>query len=320
METDKTVLVTGGTGFIAVHIILNLLKQGYKVHTTVRNLNRAGELTEALKSAGITALDNLAFFEADLTKDTGWAEAVKGADYVLHVASPFIVSEPEDENELIVPAREGSLRVLKASRDAGVKRVVLTSSFAAIGYSNNTPGHVFTEADWTHPTAPIGAYIKSKTIAEMAAWDFIATEGNGLELSVINPVGVFGPAVGGITSASVDWVIKDILEGKVAQTFDFAFGAVDVRDVADIHITAMTHPGAAGQRFLATAEGAIAFYDVAKLIQKERPQYADKVQTFDKPDDSKYPILSNQKAVTVLGWQPRSKEEAVLASVDSLRG
>ncbi len=319
METRKTVLVTGGTGFIAVHIILNLLKQGYKVHTTVRSLSRKDELIEALRSGGITSFENLAFFEADLTKDAGWAEAVKGADYVQHVASPFYIEEPKDENELIIPAREGALRVLRASRDAGVKRVVLTSSFAAIGYSNPAPGHVFTEADWTDPTAPVGAYVKSKTIAEKAAWDFIAAEGNGLELTVINPVGVFGPAVGGITSASVDWVIKSVLDGTVTQ-FDFAFGAVDVRDVADIHITAMTHPDAKGQRFLATAEGAISFYDVAELIRTERPQYADKVQLFEKPDDSKYPILSNKKAVSLLGWQPRSKEEAVLASVDSVRG
>lgn len=320
METHKTVLVTGGTGFIAVHIIFNLLKQGYKVRTTIRSISRAGELTGALQSAGITSLENLALFEADLTKDAGWAEAVNGVDYVQHVASPFYIEEPKDENELIIPAREGSLRVLRASRNAGVKRVVLTSSFAAIGYSNPTPGHVFNEADWTDPTAPVGAYVKSKTIAEKAAWDFIASEGNGLELSVINPVGVFGPAVGGITSASVDWVIKSILEGTVTQTFDFAFGAVDVRDVADIHITAMTHPDAVGQRFLATAEGAIAFYDVAELIRAERPQYAQNIQNFEKPDEAKYPLLSNHKAVTVLGWQPRSKEEAVLASVDSVRG
>ena len=236
---------------------------------------------------------------------------------MLHVASPFPAGEPEDENELIIPAREGALRVLKAARDAGVKRVVLTSSFAAIGYGRDIKDHVFTEKDWTNTDVVPAAYIKSKTLAEKAAWDFIENEGNGLELSVINPVGVFGPALGKDYSTSIG-LIKSILDGTMTETLPFTFGAVDVRDVADIHLLAMTHPEAKGERFLATADGVISMYDAAEIIKRKRPALSANIADLKPLDPSMYVSMSNQKARTVLGWNPRSKEESILASADSL--
>jgi len=317
LNNKQTVLVTGGTGFIGLYCIFNLLQQGYTVKTTLRSLNRKEEVQNILKSAGITSFENLTFIEADLTKDQNWEEAVKGCTYVLHIASPFPAGEPEDENELIIPAKEGALRVLRASRDAGVKRVVLTSSFAAIGYGRDIKDHTFTEKDWTNTDTITAAYIKSKTLAEKAAWDFIEQQGNGLELSVINPVGVFGPALGKDYSTSIG-LIKHILDGAMTETPAFTFGVVDVRDVADIHLLAMVHPEAKGERFLAAADGVMSMYDVAQLIKTERKDLAPKIAPLKPLDQSLYLSMSNQKARTVLGWIPKSKEESILASVDSL--
>src|SRR6185295_13173267 len=183
----ETVLVTGGTGFIGAHCIIQLLQQGYKVRTTVRSLKRESEVRTMLKQGGVDAGDGLSFAQADLTSDAGWVDAATGCAYVLHVASPFPPSLPKHEDELIVPARDGALRVLKASRDAGVKRVVLTSSFAAIGYGHKPRSTPFDETSWTDPNgADVQPYAKSKTLAERAAWDFIAGEGGGLELAVVN--------------------------------------------------------------------------------------------------------------------------------------
>jgi nucleoside-diphosphate-sugar epimerase len=210
------------------------------------------------------------------------------------------------------------LRVLKAARNAGVKRVVLTSSFAAVGFSINTENHVFTENDWTDINTELPAYIKSKTVAEKAAWEFIEKEGNGLELSVVNPVGIFGPALGGITSASLDIAVSGILEGNLEYTPTFTMGIVDVRDVADIHIKAMLNPEAAGERFIATAEGVMSFYDVAELFKKQRPQYTSHIKKLEPIGDEFYKQISNKKATTILHWNPRSNEEALLACADSL--
>jgi len=261
------VLVTGGTGFLGVHTILALLKQGFTVRTTLRTLSRKNEILDALREGGISTFDHLSFYQADLLSDDGWDEAAQGCDYVLHVASPFVAEQPKDENELIIPAREGTLRALKPSSKAGVKRVVLTSSFAAIGYSIDPKNHVFTELDWTDENAPIQPYIKSKTIAEKAGWEFIKNDTSAMELTVINPVGIFGPTLGGISSASLDSVVKGIVEGTIRENAPFTFGVVDVRDVANIHIKAMLHHDAAGERFLATSAGAMSFYDVAELVR-----------------------------------------------------
>ena len=314
---NQKVLVTGGSGFVGIHTILQLLQQEYTVHTTLRSLSKKDNVIRALNDGGLTELKNLHFFEADLTADKGWHEATEGCDYVLHVASPFPLVEPKDEDELIVPARDGSLRVLKAAKSSGVKRVVLTSSFAAIGYGTKRKNHIFAEEDWTDENAYIAPYIKSKTIAEKAAWGFIKNEGGDMELTVINPVGIFGPVIGDIYPASFEGVIKAIMEGKVTESPAFTFGVVDVRDVADIHIKAMLHPEASGQRFLATSKGVVSFYDVAQLIKKERPGKAGKIVDIKASGQEFYIEMSNKKAREILGWHPKSKEEAILASVDS---
>lgn len=314
---NQVVLVTGGTGFVGIHTILQLLQSGYIVKTTLRSLSNKQCIIDELQSAGIEDLKNLSFYEANLTSDEGWDEAVKDCDYVLHIASPFPLVEPEDENELIIPARDGSLRVLKAAGNAGVKRVVLTSSFAAVGYSISEKGHLFTEQDWTDETVPLQPYIKSKTVAEKAAWDFVAKYGGSMELSVINPVGIFGPVIDKIYPASFEGVIKTIVEGTLTESPAFTLGVVDVRDVADIHIKAMLHPEANGKRFIATSEGVVSFYDVAQIIKKERPEAAEKIADIQPTHEDYYIQISNRNAREILDWNPRSKEEAILASVDS---
>src|SRR5580698_4141083 len=183
----STVLVTGGSGFVASHCILQLLAMGHEVRTTVRNLSREADVRAMLRVGGVDPSDRLSFFAADLLSDDGWAQAVDGCQYVLHVASPFPQTIPEDENEIIVPARDGAVRVLRAAREGGVERVVMTSSFAAIGYGHPQRSHPFNESDWTDPNAPDALpYIKSKTLAERAAWDFFIKVGGGLEFSVVN--------------------------------------------------------------------------------------------------------------------------------------
>ncbi|HVW69328.1 MAG TPA: aldehyde reductase, partial [Steroidobacteraceae bacterium] len=231
-----TVLVTGGSGFIGSHIILQLLAAGHRVQTTIRSLNRAGDVRAMLREGGAEPGDRLAFFAADLERDAGWARAAAGCDYVMHVASPFPTATPQHEDELIIPAREGALRVLRASREAGVKRIVLTSSFAAIGYGHAPTQAPFDETTWTDIRgADVGPYMKSKTLAERAAWDFIAREGGGLELSVVNPVGVFGPVLGPDYSTSIS-LVQRLMAGGMPGCPRLYFGVVDVRDVADLHL------------------------------------------------------------------------------------
>ncbi|REA63176.1 aldehyde reductase [Dyadobacter luteus] len=318
-DSQETVLVTGGSGYLAIECITQLLRQGYRIKTTVRTEDKQKTVLQALEASNIEDYSHVSFVKADLTFDEGWDEAVKDCDYVLHVASPFPAGNPKDENELIIPARDGALRVLRAAREASVKRVVLTSSFAAVGYSRSIQNHVFTEEDWTDTSAPIAAYIKSKTVAEKAAWNFIAEEGGVLELTVINPVGIFGPFTAGNFSASVEVVIQGILSGTVSESPDFTMGVVDVRDVADLHIIAMKHPDANNQRFIATSDGsAMSFYDVAQLMKTERPHLAQHVAITNATAPQYYVSISNRKAKEILGWTVRSKEEAILASIDSL--
>jgi nucleoside-diphosphate-sugar epimerase len=332
----STVLVTGGTGFIGSHCILQLLTAGHNVRATVRKLKREVDVRAMLKVGGADPGDRLSFIAADLEKDEGWHEAVTGCDYVLHVASPFPPNVPKDENELIVPAREGALRVLRAARDAGVKRVILTSSFAAIGYGHKPRATPFTENDWTDPNAKdVLPYQKSKTIAERAAWNFIAREGNSLELSVVNPVGVFGPVLGPDYSTSILFVQR-MMDGAVPGVPKLYFGAVDVRDVADLHILAMTNPAAKGERFLAVAGDFISAIEFARIL-KTLGAAAKRVPTlqlpnllirvaalFDPaikqilPELGKKKNATNEKARRLLGWTPRSTEESIVATAESL--
>ena len=315
---SEIVLVTGGSGFLGVHTLLQLLQLGYTVRTTVRSLQKKEQIIDALGVGGITDVSGLSFYEADLTSDKGWKEVIMGCQYVLHLASPFPASEPKDEMELIVPARDGALRVLKSSIQAGIKRVVLTSSFAAVGYSPKSDSHIFTEKDWTNPEDVGQAYIRSKIIAERAAWDFMKTAGGRTELTVINPVGIFGPIIGNISSASIDVVIKGILKGDIEESPSFSLGVVDVRDVADLHIKAMVAKDAANERFIATADQIVSFYDIAQILKKERPYQSYNIKNMKPTSEQFYKSISNKKAVTNLQWKPRSTKEAILASVDSV--
>ena len=335
--SGELVLVTGGSGFIAMHCTLKLLAAGYRVRNTVRSLAREAEVRATLKAAGADAGDRLAFFAADLTADAGWAEAAAGCDYVLHVASPFPVNVPRHEDELIVPAREGALRVLRAARATGVKRVVLTSSFAAIGYGHAQVDRPFTEHDWTRPEGVgVTAYAKSKTLAERAAWDFMAREGGDMELSVVNPVGVFGPALGADFSTSIE-IIKRMMDGALPAVPRVTFGVVDVRDVADLHLKAMTDPEAAGERFLAVAGEFVSMRDIGLMLKRRMGETARRVPTRELPDWllrivalvdksvgqvvpelGKRKNASADKARRTLGWSPRSAEDAIAATAESL--
>ena len=331
------VLVTGGSGFVGVHTILQLLAAGHDVRTTVRSAERSKDVLAMLREGGAEATDRLAFFTADLVADTGWKEAVTGCDYVLHVASPLGTSLPNDENELIVPARDGTLRVLRAAREANVKRVVITSSTAAVAYDQKPRSKPFDETNWTNPDdAGLLPYIKSKMLAERAAWDFIAKEGGGLELSVINPVAIFGPVLGPDFSGSIQ-LIKSLLDGAVPAAPKLHFALVDVRDVADLHLRAMTSPAAKGERFIAVAGETLSILDIAKLLRRKLGASAPRLPRFEAPNwlvrlaATRVPLLravapqlgqirrlSGAKARTVLGWTPRDDEEIILATADSL--
>ncbi len=333
----STVLVTGGSGFIGSHAILQLLNAGHRVRTTVRSMNREPDVRAMLKQGGSDPGDRLSFVAADLEQDAGWPAAVAGCDYVLHVASPFPASVPKHDDELIIPAREGALRVLRASRDAGVKRVVLTSSFAAIGYGHPPQSKPFDETDWTNPEEPgTTAYVKSKTIAERAAWDFISKDGGGLELSVVNPVAVFGPVLGPDYSTSV-LIVQRMLDGAIPGCPKIRLGAVDVRDTVDLHIRTMTHPAANGERFLAVAGDFMSILDIAKVLKEHMGAAARRVPTRELPnwlvrlaslrDPAVKQILpelgksknaTNAKARRILGWSPRSNEESILSTAESL--
>lgn len=333
----STVLVTGGSGFIGSHCILQLLSSGHQVRTTVRNLNREPDVRAMLKQGGVDAGNRLSFNAADLEKDQGWPEAVAGCEYVLHVASPFPAGVPKNDDELIIPARDGALRVLRAARNAGVKRVVLTSSYAAIGYGHPPQSAPFTEKDWTDLNGQgLTAYVKSKTIAERAAWDFIGREGKELELSVVNPVGVFGPVLGPDYSTSILF-IQRLMDGAVPGVPRLYFGAVDVRDVADLHLRAMTNPAANGERFLAVAGDFISVLQMAKWLKARLGTAAKRVPSRQLPDFlirlaalrdpavkqiipelGKKKNATSEKAQRVLGWKPRSNEDSIIAAAESM--
>ena len=333
----STVLGTGGSGFIGSHCVLQLLAAGHRVRTTVRSLSREAEVRALLKQGGVEPGDRLGFAAADLEKDAGWSDAVSGCDYVLHVASPFPPALPAHEDELIVPAREGALRVLRASRDAGVKRVVLTSSFAAIGYGQPPQDGPFDETSWTDAAAPdVQPYVKSKTLAERAAWSFIGREGGSLELSVVNPVGVFGPVLGPDFSTSI-LLIRRLMDGAMPGCPNMTFGVVDVRDVADLHLRAMVDPAAAGERFLAVSGDFMSIVQMARVLKARLGSAARRVPTIQLPnwlirlaalrDPAIRQILpelgkrknaTSIKARSVLGWAPRSNDDAITATAESL--
>lgn len=333
---DEWVLVTGGTGFIAQHCTIALLNSGYRVRTTLRAAGREAQVRQYLRVGGVEAGDRVSFAIADLESDAGWAQAASGCSHVLHGASPTPSGDHAQESDWTGPAVEGNLRVLRAARDAGVRRVVLTSAFGAIGVGHK-PGYrrPFDETDWSDLSGHVAPYQKSKTLSERAAWEFIAREGRGLELSVVNPVAVLGPALGPDYSHSLR-AISGLMEGqpgcpKINSCF------VDVRDVADLHLRAMTHPAAKGQRFLAAAGESMWMADVAHVLRERMGAAAGKVSTRVLPNAlirllalrnrtlrGMVPLLgvdmnaTSEKATRLLGWTPRPREEAIVATAESL--
>lgn len=340
----QTVLVTGGSGYVAGWCIVELLRQGYQVRTTVRSLAKGEGIRTAIASE-LDPGDSLSFAVADLTKDEGWQDAVSGVDYVLHVASPLAAEragKSQDPEELIIPARDGALRVLRAASSAGVKRVVMTSAANAASPSSYAEEGVTDETLWTDPEDPkLIPYRKSKTVAEKAAWDFIAQQessasGTGTSLTTILPGAVFGPVLTADGSGSVS-IIARMLQGKMPGVPRIGLEVVDVRDLADLHLRAMTAPEAAGQRFLATGEF-IWMRQMAEALRSGLGVGGAKVSTRQLPDflvrwmaalfdpslKSITPSLgrrnrhSTQKAHELLGWSSRPAAESVLDCARSL--
>ncbi len=347
MSGGETVLVTGGSGYIGGWCVASLLQRGYVVRTTVRDLAKEAAVRASLSK--ITDPGNrLSFYAANLTSDDGWDAAVEGCDYVLHVASPLGVADPKDPNDLIVPAREGAKRAVGAAIKAGVKRVVLTSSVAATykgathrgtmaeGKADPTGDWTSDETVWTDPSAPkVSVYAQSKTLAERAAWELIHASSTGTTLATVNPALVLGPVTSGDFSESVQ-VVERLLSGRVPGIPRLGFNVVDVRDVADLHIRAMTDEHAAGERFIAAGQYAW-MGDLADLLRAKMGAGAAKVPTrkvpnfvirlaglFDKDLGSVSSSLgvkhdySSDKAQRMLGWKPRPLEETIVDCANSL--
>lgn len=347
-SADETILVTGGSGFVGAHCVLQGIQKGYKVNTTIRSLSRTDDVKQMLRNGGATEaeISNVRFFVADLSKDEGWEKACSGCKYVLHVASPFPAGAPKHEDDLIIPAREGTLRVLRAAKEVStVKRIVVTSSMAAIayGHGDEVKTKIFTEDDWTildgSRGETIAPYQKSKAIAERAAWDWIEKEGGSMELTVINPVAILGPALSADFCATLQFISR-MLNGQLPVMPNLVFATVDVRDVADIHFRAMTSPKAAGQRYLALRDGEpISLQGIAQTLKRGLPsQDTKRVGTmaipkfvlrvaalFQQeialilPEIGTVRNCSNAKAKRDLGWQPRDGDEAILSAARSLQ-
>ncbi|WP_374008327.1 NAD-dependent epimerase/dehydratase family protein [Leifsonia sp. LS-T14] len=317
MNTTPTTLVTGGTGYLATRLIADLLASGTDVRTTIRSLDRGEEVRAAVRRTGADDA-GLSFVAASLTADDGWRAALDGIEDVYHVASPMI--QTANAQEVVVPARDGSLRVLRAARDAGARRVVLTSSFAAVGYSPK-PVREYDETDWTDPETPgLPAYPLSKAVAERAAWDFVGSEGRGLELAVINPTWIAGPTLTSSARSSLA-VFTGMLDGTMTTVPRQRFGMADVRDVSSAHLAAMTTPEAAGKRYLVLADGpTMTFLDVANVLRSELGELASRVPTEEVPGEEPAPlVIHNERAKRELGLRPRPVVETIVETARSLR-
>lgn len=324
------VLVTGASGYIAGFTIRALVADGWTVRGTVRDPGKGAAVRQVLQTP------DLGLVGGDLGADAGWAEACAGVDHVLHIASPIPDRAPKHDDELVIPARDGALRVLRAARDAGVRRVVMTSSTAAVCYGMDGDSRTFTEADWTNPDHPdTYAYVRSKVIAERAARDFMASEGGGMEFCTINPGAVLGPVLGRDFSASLE-VVRKLLGGELPGCPRLGFPLVDVRDIADIHLRAMTADGMNGERFLA-AGPFLWMHEIAEILTNRLGAEARKVPTRTLPDwlirlsavlDPTVRMVTPElgrarhcdahHAQAVLGWTPRPVEETIVDCANSL--
>ena len=333
-DEQGQVLVTGGSGFLGGWCVIELLRRGYTVRTTVRSLSREPQVRATVGSE-VDAGDRLTVLAADLTKDEGWSAAVEGCDYVLHVASPFPPKQPKDPDELIVPARDGTLRVLRAGLDAGAKRVVVTSSVAAIRLSDPGATRPLDERDWTDPDSPgLTPYVRSKTIAEQAAWDLVRERGEEDRLSVVNPGAIIGPVLNDDLSYSLQAVQR--LLGGMPGMPRLGFSLVDVRDVADLELRAMTAPAAGGERFIAATEF-LWMAEIGEVLRARLGEAASKVPTRTVPNVMVRAMalfdpgirsvvgslgqrtnLSSEKARTTLGWEPRPMEDTIAETGESL--
>ena len=312
------VLVTGGSGYIGTQLVAALLRAGRPVRVSVRSPDSEAGLRGSVRRGGADDA-GLETVSADLTADDGWSVAMAGCDEVFHVASPIPATQPDDPDELIVPAHDGTLRVLRAARDAGARRVVLTSSFAAVGYTPK-PGAEYDEDDWTDPDTPgLAPYPRSKAVAERAAWEIAEREGGDTELVVVNPTFVLGPTL--TLHLSTLRLIEMMLDGKMPLVPRQRFGVADVRDVADLHIRAMSTPEARGRRFLALADGpTMSFLTVAQVLRERLGALARLVPTEEAPgDEPPALIIHNDRARRDLGWRPRPAEQTIVESAESLR-
>jgi nucleoside-diphosphate-sugar epimerase len=336
-DANGTVLVTGGTGFLGGWCVAELLKQGYDVRTTVRDRKREQAVRDAVAAAGAQDGTRLSVHQADLMSDDGWADAVSGCRHVLHVASPFPPVQPKDPDELIVPARDGALRVLRAALDAGVERIVMTSSVAAVrGSRDSTEQTPFTEADWTDgDDTKLTPYVRSKTLAERAAWQLARDRGAEDRLAAINPGAIIGPALNNDHSYSLQ-AVQRLLNGDMPAAPRLGFSFVDVRDVAELHLLAMTKPEAGGERFIATDEF-MWMPDLAKVLRERLGEQAAKVPKRTAPDFviramsrfdpsirsfvgdlGKRQWLSSEKARSLLGWKTRPVGDSIEETARSL--
>ncbi len=335
-QGSPAVLVTGASGFLGGWCAVQALERGYEVRASVRNADRERELRTTIESRrGSDA--GLSIVEADLGSDDGWEQAVAGCDYVLHVASPFPASQPKDPDELIVPAREGTLRVLRGALAAGVKRVVVTSSVAAVRNFVPLPDRPLNEDDWSDPDLPgLSAYSRSKTIAERAAWDLAREQDATERLAVVNPGAILGPVLSDPRSSSLQ-LVERLLAGMPGMP-RLSFSVVDVRDVAELHLLAMAAPEAAGQRFLAVGPS-LWISDIAEILRERLGPAAAKVPKRTFPDVlvrvaarfdpalrsftsdlGERIVLSHEKAEQRLGWKPRPVQDTVVECAESLLG
>jgi nucleoside-diphosphate-sugar epimerase len=333
---ERQVLVTGGSGYIAGFCIARLLADGFTVRATLRGLSRAAAVRQAL-SRVVDAGDRLSFAQADLLDDAGWAEAMAGCAYVLHVASPIPAGIVRDDAELVRPARDGALRVLRAAEAGGVARVVLTASTAAVAYGRGSRTTPATEADWSDDAnmADTSAYERSKTIAERAAWAWMAEQPRRVELVTVCPGAVLGPVMGRDFSASIE-IVRKLMDGSLPGTPRFGWPLVDVRDIADLHVRAMLAPQAAGQRYIGAGDF-MWMADIAAVLRERAPDIAARVPTRRFPDWivraaslfdpvvrrtlfelGKYRPVSAAKARAQLGWVERPLADSIVDTARSL--